>query len=462
VNNPTLTSFEEIRAIDKPAGQTDDSYKGGVKEDTECPGEVTGSIPNNKSDLRTFHVYEEAGTGTHPGFLNLGWSRVTVRFWDDTANAWGAPQDLTTPSALCPDGDTSNDGGGTVDLGPCATGTINNLNTIPATESDGIIATGFLAQRTFGEAQIDLRLIFQEDQCNTFGAAMLKSRSSDAFTSQLKDFIAPLPIDLTNCGKVIIHKETNPDTNPTTGPQFTYQHNLDTDPAQVDDPTTVGFNESTHFKLRDEGTKTFENVLFGTYSVQELLGTNLPTGGWEFLRVDCVKDTPETGDNPDANVIPTTKVGAVVTFDIDSDTDVLECTYTNQLRVTTVSTAQSVYPNDTATITSSVANAPAPTGNVTFQLYGPDATPNNATDNCDGTVQTLRYTQVHTLVGADNGVASTTNGDGNPPEFPINAANEGTYWWKVSYAGDANNPAVSSCVESTDVDITNGASVSSS
>jgi hypothetical protein len=416
--------------------------------DVDDPADQCAQGPNvvrTDGDLLIEYLIDQGGAR----------ATLTARFWDDTANAWGAPQDLTTPSALCPDGDTSNDGGGTVDLGPCASGTINNLNTIPATESDGIITTGFLAQRTFGEAQIDLRLIFQENQCNTFGAAMLKSRSSDAFTSQLKDFIAPLPIDLTNCGKVIIHKETNPDTSASAGPQFTYQHNLATDPAQADDPATVGFNESTHFKLRDEGTQTFNNVLFGTYSVQELLGTSLPTGGWEFLRVDCAKDAPETGDNPLANVTPNSITGAVVGFTIDSDTDVLECTYTNQQRVSTINTVQSVYPNDTATVTGTLGGTP--TGNVTFELYGPDTTPSNTADNCTGTAD---YTQT---VALSSGSASTTNGvpADAQADFAIADASEGTYWWKVSYAGDANNPAVSSCVESTAVTINNGSPVSS-
>ena len=58
-------------------GTGDDSYTGGVKEDTACPGETTGSIPNNKSDLLSFHVYEEAATALTPGFLNLAWSRVS-------------------------------------------------------------------------------------------------------------------------------------------------------------------------------------------------------------------------------------------------------------------------------------------------------------------------------------------------------------------------------------------------
>ena len=61
-----------------------------------------------------------------------------------------------------------------------------------------------------GEAQIDLRLIFQDDKCVSFGSAMLKSRSSDSFTSQLKDFVAPVGINLQNCGNVIIRKQTYP------------------------------------------------------------------------------------------------------------------------------------------------------------------------------------------------------------------------------------------------------------
>src|SRR5215218_8077537 len=70
-------SVTEIRATDKVNGTGDNSYAGGVKEDTTCPAETTDSIPPNKSDLLSFHVYREAGTGSHPGFLNLAWSRVS-------------------------------------------------------------------------------------------------------------------------------------------------------------------------------------------------------------------------------------------------------------------------------------------------------------------------------------------------------------------------------------------------
>ena len=333
-------SVTETRATDKPTGGTDDSYQGGVKEDTTCPAETTGTIPNNKSDLRTFHVYREAGNDTNPaGYLNLAWSRVTdptgttlmdfefnqsqtncatgpnrVRTAGDllleysidqggaraditgrtwTGSAWGSPKDLDVNSATC---------GGN----PCATGTINS-SSIPAAESDGIISSGSLAARTFGEAQLDLRLIFQANKCTSFGSAMLKSRSSDAFTSQLKDFIRPASIDLTNCGKVIIHKQTIPDEDPNTT-DFGYTKSFGTDPASTNT-----------FSLQDDGDKTFNNVLFGSgYTVMEDV---IPTN-YAFDHVDC---SASTGVTPSIN-------GATVTFGINADTDVLECTYFNKLQ----------------------------------------------------------------------------------------------------------------------------------
>jgi hypothetical protein len=352
VDHPAPPSLDwanvnEIRATDVATGQTDDSYKGGVKEDTVCPDETTGSIPNNKSDLLTFSVHEEAGTGGHPGFLNLAWSRVTdpsgttlmdfefnqsstgcdvgpnvvrtegdllveyaidqggaradisARTW--TGTAWSAPADLDVPSPTCGNA-------------PCAAGTINSTP-IPAADSDGIITSGSMASRTFGEAQLDLRLIFQEDACVSFGTAMLKSRSSDAFTSQLKDFISPVGIDLTNCGKVIIRKQTDPDGSTAL---FNYTKTFDTDPAT-----------GNTFDLTDDESETFTGVLFGTgYTVAEDL-LNLPPG-WDFDSVDCnVAAHPSVGVIPDIN-------GAVVTFAIDDEDDVLDCTYTNKARGTII------------------------------------------------------------------------------------------------------------------------------
>jgi len=329
----------ELRRTDAATGQNDDAYKGGVKEDTECPAETTGTIPNNKSDLLTFHIYQEPGD---PGFLNLGWSRVSDpsgttlmdfefnqsttacsqgpnvvrthgdllieyaidqggaraeisgRFWDEDAGEWGTAIDL----------DDGTDCGG----GPCAVGTINQT-AIPFAESDGLITSGVKSARTFGEAQINLDLIFDEGSCVSFGSAMLKSRSSDAFTSQLKDFIRPVPINLQNCGNVIIRKQTLPDEDPNST-LFGFTKAFPTDPAT-----------GNTFSLTDDGVKNFNNdVLFGDdYTVDE---TTIPSG-WAFFSVNC---------SASSGVTPTI-VGSLVTFDIDSASDVLDCTYTNQLQL---------------------------------------------------------------------------------------------------------------------------------
>ncbi len=136
---------------------------------------------------------------------------------------------------------------------------------------------------------------------------MLKSRSSDSFTSQLKDFIRPVGINLTNCGQVIIRKETIPDENPNTT-DFGYTKSFGTDPATVNT-----------FTLKDDGAKTFDGVLFGSgYTVNE----DVIPANWAFDHLDC---SASSGVTPSIN-------GTTVTFGIDADTDLLDCTYYNELQ----------------------------------------------------------------------------------------------------------------------------------
>ena len=55
--------------------------------------------------------------------------------------------------------------------------------------------------RSWWEASLDLTGsgIFTAGQCTSFGRAYLKSRSSDSFTAAIKDFVAPIPVSITNC-----------------------------------------------------------------------------------------------------------------------------------------------------------------------------------------------------------------------------------------------------------------------
>jgi uncharacterized surface anchored protein len=138
---------------------------------------------------------------------------------------------------------------------------------------------------------------------------MLKSRSSDSFTSQLKDFVAPVGINLANCGQVIIPKQTIPDEDPNTT-DFGYTKSFGTDPVTANT-----------FTLKDDGVQDYGNtVLFGAgYTVVE----DVIPSTYAFDHLDCT--TSSTGVTPILN-------GATVTFDINAADDVLDCTYFNRLQ----------------------------------------------------------------------------------------------------------------------------------
>ena len=229
--------------LDKPTGTTDDSFGQGTKEDTPSPTVVSGSIPNNKSDLQRFYVSTERFVTND--FLYLGWERVQapngttnmdfelnqssvksangvtpVRTAGDILIKYDLAKGGTTPvlgfhrwvtsgvpSTVC---EASNTvpcwGKGTTIL----SGALAAVNTGSVT--DPILASGQVGSRTldaltFGEASIDLQTagIFQAGACVSFGQAYLKSRSSTSFTSEIKDFIAPIPVSVTNCAPVILN-----------------------------------------------------------------------------------------------------------------------------------------------------------------------------------------------------------------------------------------------------------------
>ena len=68
-------TVNEIRKNDLPTGSTDDSFTQGTKEDTTNPTAEFGSIPPNKSDLKTFGIYTEEVSGDG-NYLHLFWTRV--------------------------------------------------------------------------------------------------------------------------------------------------------------------------------------------------------------------------------------------------------------------------------------------------------------------------------------------------------------------------------------------------
>lgn len=346
-------SVAENRKPDLPTGADDDSFGNGTKEDTPIPSVVDGSIPPNKSDLLNFGVYRETVGSTD--FLHLFWHRVQepqgttnmdfefnqlstltsngttpVRAEGDLLIQYDLSQGGTNPqlfvaywltdasfnppyqtppvavtTANCVSSNSFPCWGRRANLTTAglATGSINTT-AIPGLESDGLAPDdGQVSARTFGEASINFTTLLGTQGCTSFGSAYLKSRSSDSFTAALKDFIAPTSVNISNCAKVIIRKQTDPDGATAS---FGYTKAFTTSPSSTNT-----------FSLADNGVQTYNGVFFGTgLTVEE---TTIP-GGWKFDRVDC---SASTGVTPSI-------AGAKVTFALDAATDILDCTYYNE------------------------------------------------------------------------------------------------------------------------------------
>lgn len=242
----------ETRQADKPTGATDDSFGQGTKEDTAVPSVVDGSIPPNKSDLLNFGVYLE--TTSTDRFLHMFWHRVQepsgttnmdfefnqsetltsngvtpVRTAGDVLIQYDLSQGGTNPvlflsrwvtsgaASQCEASNSLPCWSDKVNLTTSgdATGSINST-AIPSADSDGL---GNVSARTFGEATVDFNALVGGSNCAGFGSAYLKSRSSDSFTAALKDFIAPTPTNISNCGSVKIIKTDDAGT-PLAGATF--------------------------------------------------------------------------------------------------------------------------------------------------------------------------------------------------------------------------------------------------
>ena len=228
-------SFQGRVAIgqDKPSGATDDSLGQGSKDDDPNPTAGTGSVPNNKSDLDRFYVASE-NRGQFPGkdFLYLGWTRIkTLGTANMSIELNRLPQPAPPVSGTWALDRVEGDalilfdfaqGGSTVRLSlsrwvtagdprqvcqasnsvPCwgkvrvlgsdvAEGAVNL-----APIADPLNGDRALPELTFGEAAINLTDAGLTDLCAGFSSAMIRSRSSAAFNSELKDFIAPIKVSI--------------------------------------------------------------------------------------------------------------------------------------------------------------------------------------------------------------------------------------------------------------------------
>jgi hypothetical protein len=364
--------------VDKPTGTSDNSFGQGTKEDNSAVTVVSGSIPNSKADLARFAAAGEVIGGDT--WLYIAWSREnqsgTVNF-DFELNKVAQP-DLTTPGAKTLNRSVNDTlinyafqgGSNTPTLtkyhwtGPSATGNWVNDGVIGGSCEEGATNGSTVSDtlggnppvnrpaQQFGEASINLTCagIVPQNSCEPFASIYVKSRSSTSFTSEIKDFIAPVTLSANNCGTITVIKHTNPRG---LSQSFGYH-------------TTGGLSPAT-FSLNDTGnsgggdstgnTKTYTGVHPGTYTISE----DADPFGFAFNNVSC------TGGGSD-----TTTSGRVATIGLQGGENVT-CTYTNDQQLGAIKISK----------TSSKGTALA---DATFSITGPGSYSNSVQSGADGTV----------------------------------------------------------------------------
>jgi len=352
--------------VDRPSGSNDNAFGQGTKEDNSAVTVVTGSIPPNKNDLTRFYEASQLAANSH-NYLYLAWERLVnignanLDFEINqriTAGFTGSSTGPVTLNRTAGDLLVSYDfgGSGTPTLGvnfwltaaagntvgqcfsanalPCwgkhitltgatAEGAVNTV-----TITDPLNGNASLGVGLFGEASIDLTAagVFPAGTCEAFGSTFVKSRSSSSFTAELKDFIAPVPVNISNCGTITIHKVTeNGDSS------FGYT-------------TTGGLSPST-FSLSNGGTQTYNAVPAGGSSVTENLTSAQQAAGWTLKSLTCL---PPTGSGTSVLIS-----GATVNITMGAG-GAVDCTYTNHINLSpTITTTLSGTTKPTSAASSS-------------------------------------------------------------------------------------------------------------
>jgi hypothetical protein len=426
-NADWVNAPNRVRGDDLASGTSDNSFGQGTKEDDPNVSVVTGSIPPQKSDLTRFYVGSEFANSSN--YLYLAWERSNVL---GSANMDFEINKLAQPNLTTTGPKTLNRSAGdlliTFDFGGSGSPVLgllkwvtsgatsqcfsanalpcwgNRVNLSAAGEAEGAvnsvtvndpIANVSLPAGTFGEAAVNLTAagVFPTGTCTAFGSTFLKSRSSASFPAEVKDFVAPQPVNISNCGTIVVNKVTE-NGNATFG--YT---------------TTGGLSPST-FTLQGGDTRTYGpgTVLPGTYTVTE--DTPLPSG-WTFKTLTCTTGGAVNGQVATITMTP----GATIT-----------CTYTNHTNVT---------PSITTLLSASTVNIGDPVHD--------SATLTGATSDAGGTVTYSAYAGANNCTGTDllNSTVTVTNGV-VPDSAAFTPTAAGTYSFQAVYSGDANNNGASS------------------
>jgi uncharacterized repeat protein (TIGR01451 family) len=251
-----------------PDYYVDNAFSDGAKENDPVPVVVDHSIPPNKSDLTNFLIAQDDVDGST--FLALAWIRtdslgtsnfdfelnqlaqlsgngvtpvrktgdvlfsfdfessgnvvmLSLREWDGDAGNWGEPRTLNI------------EGTGYAAINdPELFGTVSNGEINP-------FLGEAMPDQSFGEAVINVTQTFQTE-CRTFVNAFVKGRSSTPFTAALKDFIAPIGVNVDTCRTIPLVNEATADaSNPGQDPvEDGATATLTNDPIYAGDPDNDG------------------------------------------------------------------------------------------------------------------------------------------------------------------------------------------------------------------------------
>ena len=326
-------SLAVTRTNDLPTGQTDNSYKG-AKENETNPDVDFGSIPNNKVDLDRLYIASETAVSGDL-FVYLGWVRNdttgtgTISFelnQSEVVLSNGINHQRTVGDLLFEFNFQANPGsqggyeveltyrvwsgtawGDAIDMGGFAEGSVNAGPIVDCENGNQALGTG-----AFGEFSVNLSDLLGGD-CRAFASLFAKSRSSNQITSELKEVIAPTPVNFSTCGQITILKVDESQlplggaTFSVTPNPFTLTGSLSvTDDLAPDDDAT-------------DGTIHLSDVEPGTYTVCE---TAAPAG--YIIDTACVQMT--VGFNGSATFGPFTNgLGDIAWTKIDAQTDAKLC-----------------------------------------------------------------------------------------------------------------------------------------
>jgi uncharacterized repeat protein (TIGR01451 family) len=433
--------FNFVGATDAFNSTSDNIYAGGVKQDTVCPGTVAGKA-NDKADLAAIYVAAKRVNGEF--YLFLAWERqldttvnsdVFVSFeFNQSKVSCGAGSPFVQRTV----GDVLFDynfqsGNSTITAEQWDGTTWQPVATPPfeASVNQGTVTDTIrpdqpvsLTQFEFGEAGIDLSALDLGGNggkaCETFGSVLGGSRTSKSgITAQLKDFVGPAPIDVSNC----------------------VQPTATTTLKNAADNSTIANNSSIA-----NGSSVYDTTTLGN-----LVNGETPTGNVQytfFTNGDC------SGTGTSAGLVTLANDGSVPNSNTEGPLTAGDYSFN----------AQYLSGND-AHYSDSEVSACEPftvlkkspsvstllsesTGNVGDTVHD-SATINGATADAGGTISYAVYSDnecsnlVADLTPADNTVV-----DGVAPDSLSHTFDSaGTFYFQATYSGDGNNtgPVSSEC-----------------